>query len=247
VTEVAVATADNAPQPGLLARVIGVVLSPRETFQAVATRPRVLGVLLLTTLVTSAAQFGFLSSEVGRKASLDAIDQQVRLMEGFGATVTDEVYSQMTANVERTPYITAASILVFSPISALVLSAVFLGVFNGLLGGNARFKQVLAIVTHSGVVWMLVGLLTMGIGLLTGRATGSSRLSVFFPMLEETGFLAHFFGYVDLLWLWAFVNGAMGLAVLYKRRTGPIAMTLIALYLAFGVLYAAVTSFAGSS
>lgn len=244
MTETIEATA-GAPQPGLLSRIIGVVVSPRETYKAVAERPRVLGVLVLTTLLTAVAQFGFLSSEVGRKASLDVIDQTVRTMEALGATVNDQTYAQMTAGVERAPYTTSASILIFSPISALVIAGVFLGVFNGLLGGNARFKQVLAIVTHSGVVWTLAGLLTIGIGYVTGRASGTTRLSVFFPMLEETGFLAHYLGYVDLLWLWAFVNSAIGLAVLYKRRTGPIAITLIALYLAFGILYAAVTSFVG--
>jgi hypothetical protein len=244
VTETIETTA-GTPEPALPARVIGVVVSPRETYKAVAERPRVLGVLLLTTLLSAMAQFGFLSSEVGRKASLDAIDQQVRLVEALGGTINDEAYARMTAGVERTPYIASGSILIFSPIVSLVLAGVFLGVFNGLLGGNARFKQVLAIVAHSGVVWTLAGLLALGIGYVTGRASGTSRLSVFFPMLNETGFLAHFLGYVDLLWLWAFVNSAIGLAVLYKRRTGPIAVTLIALYLAFGILYAAVTSFVG--
>ena len=235
--------AAGAPQPGLLARIIGVVVSPRETYKAVAERPRVLGVLLLTTLITAAAQYGFLSSEVGRKASLESIEQVVRTIEAVGAPVNDETYAQMTKSVDAAPVRAAASILIISPLSALVLAGVFLGVFNGLLGGNARFKQVLAIVTHSGVVWMLAGLLAIGIGYITGRASGTTRLSVFFPMLDEKGFLAHFFGFVDLLWLWAFVNGAIGLAVLYKRRTGPIATTLIVMYLAFGTLIAAVASF----
>jgi hypothetical protein len=50
---------------GLLARVIGVFVSPRATYADVAARPRWFGALALSTVVVAGGFFIFLSSEVG--------------------------------------------------------------------------------------------------------------------------------------------------------------------------------------
>jgi hypothetical protein len=234
----------DGPRLGLAARIAGVITSPRETYADVAAHPRFLGVLLATTIVAAAAQYGFLSSENGRKAALDAIDAQIGLAESLGATVTDEAYDGMLESVDRAPSWSAASILVASPIITLVLSAVLLGIFNGILNGEARFKQMFATVAHAGVVWTFGGVFVAALGFFTGRTRGTTSLSVFVPGLD-TGLLAHLLGYIDLFWLWGLLSLATGLAVLYGRRTGPIATAFIALYLTVGVVYATVRSLLG--
>ena len=52
-------------------------------------------------------------------------------------------------------------------------------------------------------------------------------------MLEPSSFIARFLGTVDLLLVWWAMVMAIGLAVLYQRRTTPIA---IALLMAYGLL-----------
>jgi hypothetical protein len=239
------ASQTDRPQPGLVSRILGVITSPRETYAAVAAHPRVLGVLLATALAAAGTQYLFLSSESGKKAALDAIDSQIAFAESLGATVTDEAYDGMVQSVDRAPYWGAVSALAGIPIYALVLAAVFMGIFNGILGGEARFKQVCAAVAHAGVIWTLGIVFTAVLGLFTGTATGATRLSVFFPMLE-TGFWTHLFRYVDIFWLWGFTSVATGLGVLYKRSTGAIAVTLIGVYLTIGIGYAIVRSFLGA-
>ena len=59
-----------APQ-GLAARILGVLLSPRETYADVAARPRVLGVLAFVVLVSAGTWFAFLSTQVGQDALFD--------------------------------------------------------------------------------------------------------------------------------------------------------------------------------
>ena len=41
------------PNPGLLTRLIGVLFSPRETFAAVAARPKWLGAIAVAVVVTN--------------------------------------------------------------------------------------------------------------------------------------------------------------------------------------------------
>ena len=58
----------------------------------------------------------------------------------------------------------------------------------------------------------------------------SATLSVFVPMVEETSFIARFLGAIDLFWIWWCVSVAIGVGVLFKRKTGGIAMTFLGIY-----------------
>jgi hypothetical protein len=47
------------------------------------------------------------------------------------------------------------------------------------------------------------------------------------PMLSETSFAAHLLGTIDLFLIWYLFILAIGLGVLYRRRTQPIAISLL--------------------
>jgi hypothetical protein len=77
--------------------------------------------------------------------------------------------------------------------------------------------------------------------------SSATSLAVFAPFLDDSSFAARALGSVDLFVLWWIVSLAIGLGVLHHRRTGPIATTLIAVYVAIGVVVAAVkTAVAGA-
>ena len=56
---------------GLLARIVGVLTSPRATYADVAARPRWAGVLAVVVFVSATATGTFSSTEVGQRALLD--------------------------------------------------------------------------------------------------------------------------------------------------------------------------------
>src|SRR5262245_18248919 len=141
----------EAPK-GLLSRIIGVFFSPRATFAEVAARPRALGVLVVGMIVVVAGLFALFSTEVGQQAW---IDQQVRGSESFGRTMSDQQIQGMERIAPYIGYIVAVSYLIFIPIVVAITSAILLGVFNALLGGDATFKQVFAVVSHAGLVTAL--------------------------------------------------------------------------------------------
>jgi hypothetical protein len=58
------------------------------------------------------------------------------------------------------------------------------------------------------------------------------------PTLEETSFLLKFMESVDFFLIWSTFSTAIGLAVLYKRSTGPIATTLFGIYLVIALVVA---------
>lgn len=222
--------------PGLFARLVGVIFSPKETYAAVVARPRVLGALLVTIVIMSAAQGLFFATPTGQEVLLD---QQVRAMEAFGINITDEMYTQLESRVAYAPYTTAGSLLVFFPLAYAISSAILLGIFGMLMGGAGTFKQVFAIHAHAGVITTLQTLFAMPLSYLTGRLAGAT-LDVFVPMLEETSFLARFLGGLDLFWMWWSVSIAIGIGVLFKRRAGGIAITFLSLYVVVVLIYALV-------
>ena len=221
----------------LPARIIGVLTAPRATYTDVAARPRSLGALLVVILIGGAATFAFLSTDVGKQALLD---QQVRFFEGFGRQLTDAQYQQMEARMNIAPYTGAIGQAISLPLVALIIAGIAIGVFNAILGGDGTFKQVFAVVAHSGVVITLATL--FGLPLAYARETMSSttNLGVFVPFLDENSFPARFFGAIDLFQIWWIVSLSIGLGVLYRKRTGPIATTMLLIYVAIALTIAAI-------
>jgi len=77
------------PAPkSLAARIVGVIFSPGETYQAIAAHPRIVGVLAITTILMAASVFVFLSTDVGMNASLD---QQMQVLESLRINFPDQV------------------------------------------------------------------------------------------------------------------------------------------------------------
>jgi hypothetical protein len=234
----------SKPAPGFLSRIGGVLFSPRETFAAIAAKPRWLGVMLLTMAMSSAAYYFILSSPDMQDA---IITQQIRTIESRGGTVSDEQEANMERIIGRfVPIGYAVGIFVVGPLFGAAIAGIMTGIFTTLMGGNAKFKQVFAVMTHAGFIPALSALFIAGMLAVGAKPVGvrppGANLGVFLPMLEETSFLAVMLRSIDMFLVWWMVVLAIGLGVLYKRRTGPIATTFIALYVVVALLIAVFTS-----
>jgi hypothetical protein len=238
MVEIAAATPSGAaPRKSLVARVIGVVMSPRETYADIVAAPRWVGAMLFVMVVSSLALGVFLSTERGQNLSLD---QQVTGMESFGMTVSDQMYEQMEARKGRAVYFGVGGQLIFIPIVTLIVAGLAIGLFNVLLGGDATFRQVFAVATHTNVIGTLALLFILPLNYVREAMSSPTNLSVFLPMLDEASFAVRFLGAIDLFRIWGIVNLAIGLAVLYNRRTSPIAWSLLAVYAVIALTIAAV-------
>ena len=232
-----------APAPGLLSRMIGVVFSPRLTFERLLPTPKVLGVLLISGLAIGLAQGLPRLTEKGRQAALDTQVQQTERL--TGQPVTDEQYAQM----ERFAPITAYSTMIFAPlglsVGLLVLAGVYFVAFNVVLGGTATFKQVMAVTAHAAVISALGTVVGAPVQYLQGSASpmGPFTLGALLPMLDDSSFLARFLAFVGVFSIWGTIVTAIGFSVLYRRKTGNIAIGLFALTALFAAVAATVMGF----
>jgi hypothetical protein len=216
---------------GVLARAVGIVVSPGATFERVVRWPRPALILFLVCLVTGLSVGLPQLTERGRQA---AVDMQAQQAERFtGNPVTPEAYAVLQQRSKYLPYISMGSVFVALPVLSLLFTAVYWAVFNTVLGGMASYRQVLGIVTHSAVIGALGAVVSAPIQYIQGTQTaaGPFNLGALAPMLESGSLLASFLGAINVFSVWGLIVTAVGLGVLYHRRPGWIATILIAIYL----------------
>jgi Yip1 domain len=220
--------AGSAPAPkSLPARFIGVIVAPRATFQAVAASPKVLGILLTVSILTGVFAALPMTTDAGKQA---ALDQQVQSMQSLGFQMNDQMYDQMQKGAGRLPYTTGIGAFVFIPLVSLVFAGILFAIFNAGLGGEASFKQVYSVYMHSGVIGVVSAAVSGVVNYFSGHAGSVANLGALLPMLPEKSFVANLLGTVDLFIIWSVITLAIGLGVLYKRRTQPIAISLLSVY-----------------
>ena len=224
--------------PGLIARLIGVIFSPRATYQAVVARPRALGALVITVGIMAVTEGVFFTTPVMQEVLMD---MQVKTIESFGVNISDQMYDQMEKGIARAAYTTPLSLVIGIPIVAAICAGIIMAIWGMLMGGTGSFRQVYAILAHSGVIFALSVLFAMPLSYAIHRMAGAN-LGVFMPMLEETSFLARFLGAIDLFFVWWCVNVAIGVGVLFKRKTFGIAATFVGLYVAVALVLAIIRS-----
>lgn len=234
------------PQPGLgfVARFVGILTSPKATFADVAARPRWLGMVAALVIVGILAGTALMTTDTGRLAALDAARSQFK---SLGINLPPEAEAKMERDLMEMPLWRMALNASFGQIIMgllvpVIIAGVFMLLFNVMLGGEASFKQLFATVVHTNPVLLVGSLITTPLMYLRGTMTGVTNLGVFLPMLDENSFLAKLLGSIDLIRVWWVIALAIGLGVLYKRKTRPIAIGLFVVYGIIAVIFAAVTA-----
>jgi len=228
----------------LLARFIGIIVSPKDTFVDVVRAPKWFVLLAISAVLIAFFAALPMTTEVGRQA---AVDQQVQQRKAFGVETDDAQYAQIEKMSKIMPYITAVMVLVFSPIMVVVIGGILFAIFNAGLGGEASFKQMLAVIVHAGVISTVSAVFSGIINYFRGAVGSVATLGALLPMLPEKSFLAGLLGAIDVFLIWWVVVLAMGLAVLYRRRTQPIAISLLAVYGLIAIVIAVVKSRVGGA
>jgi hypothetical protein len=235
--------AEAAPK-NLVVRFLGIITSPKDTFRAVVAHPRWFGMMAVTTLIVAFCSAAPMFTEAGKEA---ALDKQISQMQSFGVQVNDQTYERMRQGMKIAPYTTAGFIIVLGPIIAVVLTGILFAVFNAALGGEASFKQLFAVWAHAAVISSLGQMFTAPLNIARGAVGSATSLAVLLPMIDEGSFLGRLLGMVDLFVVWWVFVLAIGLGVLYRRRTQPIALGLFSVYAVIAVVVAAIMSRMGGA
>jgi hypothetical protein len=223
---------------------IGVIVSPRKTFAAIAADPRWAAVLTLVTLGAALTVGAVLTTDVGQQALLD---QQVSTLESFGVAVSDERYAAMEAGLPNAAYTTAAAIAAGLPLGLLGIAGILFAIIKTPDGARPPFRQVVAIVVFSATVLLVQQLVMAPLNYARESLTSGTNLTVFLPNLEEGTFLARALGLIDFFYVWWLLVLSIGLSVVYRRPTMKLAGGLLAAYAAVAAGVGAILGAFGGS
>lgn len=237
MTQTPTAESATAPAKSLPARFAGILFAPRATYADVAAHPRWLGIFLTVFLIMGSATVALLSTEIGRNA---VVEQQISQAEAYGRHLTQVQIDQIEKFVPYSVYVAPVFQLLFLGAGGLLIGGLAFAVFNAMLGADATFKQVFAVVCHSAVVLAALSLFTTPLSYARETLSSATNLGIFLPFLDESSFLARLLGSIDLIFIWWILSLAIGLGVLYRKRTGPIAITMFAVYVVIGMIIAAI-------
>ena len=212
------ASSSGAAPLSLVQRFVGMLTSPKATFENVVSWPRWFGMLAVTTAIFSVGFGGFMLSSVGHDVIVTEMMKQPNAQ-------ADQINT--IATFVQYGYAAAAPLLGF--IFALILAGILMGVF-AIAGGSASFKQVLAVVAHAGVVSTVLGTINFAANYFRGSAVTLTSLAGIGQAFPENSFAAGVLNSIDLTtFVWLFVL-AIGLAVLYRRRTQSIFLAFVAVH-----------------
>jgi hypothetical protein len=130
--------------------------------------------------------------------------------------------------------------LVLGPLIALGVAGVCTLLFGMLMGGGARFRQHLAVVSHAGLVTPLGLAVTMAFMLLGDNPTAQLSLALLVPGLEAESFAFRLLNGMTVFMLWWVALIGVGASAV-NRRVSPYTGVgvVFAAYLAIAVLVAA--------
>jgi hypothetical protein len=219
----------------LAQRFIGMLTSPKATFESVVSFPRWLGMMVVTGLILTLTGAIFAYTSVGQDILVG------QYVEGGMPQAQAETFAKYA------PIITLVAAPFFVVLFTLIQAGILMGVF-AITGGSASFKQVLAVIVHAGVIGAVIEPLNQVVNYVRHSAVKITSLAGIGNAFAEKSFPAFFFSALDLaIFLGIFVL-AMGLGVLYRRRTAPIFAGLAGLYVVIAIVIGVVrASMAGGS
>lgn len=200
-------------QIGLVGRIVGVFTSPGNTFQAIQAKPSwiVPAIILLVLTVV----FVFVAKPVIISESIE--QQQVQLEKrGLDEAQIEEALQKSAGIVKIMIFVGA---VVVTLIGYFLWAAVLLFISNVILGGSARYAQMMAVNIYRNFILMVGGLIKLPIMLSKETMNVHFSLATFLPDEQKTTFLYKILMQIELFNIWAIAVTCIGVGVMSKAGT----------------------------
>lgn len=207
---------EEEPLPNLFLRLGELLLSPGRLFDRLRERPAWIGALVLM-MAAGAVTTWLMPDELLREAvtmnmPADAPAEQV----------------ETAARFARIGGYAGAAL--GPPIVTAIVAGLLLFVFNVVMGGAARFRQLFAVTAHSLLIPAVGGLLVLPLMIANNDPQTALALHLLVPGLEE-GFLYRLLHGLNVFGVWTTVLLGLGVSRVYDDRGfGGSAAVLLALY-----------------
>jgi len=200
-------------------RIIGVLFSPKATFEDIARKPSWLLPVLISTVL------GIASTVVlnQRMDWRDYITQQIEKSPRAANMPAEQKEKQAEISAKVTVYIVYLAGAIGSACFAVIVGAVMMLAYNLLAGAGASFSQSLGIAAHSLVVGIISTPIFLLVLLLRPKGTidpenpVATNLAAFLPE-ESAKWLLTLCKSIDVFTIWILMLIAIGFAALNPKK-----------------------------
>jgi cell division protein FtsL len=214
---------------GTVQKITTVFYEPSKTFTSLDKRPTWLWpviILIVLVMITSIA-----TRPLQIQEQIHRIDQNERL-----SPEQKEQFIEMTYDRMNQPFwkffgyvIPIAGVFIY----VILLTAIWYFGGNVLLGGDATFKKVLSIFSHSALVAIPGTIVKLPLMLAKQSVRIQTSLAALLPSGSDESVLFKILAKFDIFNIWQYVLFTMGLAVIYKFSVKKAASLVIGFYVAW--------------
>ena len=214
------------PKPSGFQRILGVLISPDETFASIARQPDFLAPLLVILILSGIGGFIFAQRVDFTAPAREAMEEKGNMSEA-----QMESALKITAVVSK---IIAYGSPVVSVIILLIIAGVMLMAFR-MMGGEGTFKQAFSVTLYA---WMPLIIFNLVMVVIIAMKTGVTALDLptlvmsnpaFLVTMKEQPLLFALLGTIDIFAIWSlvlFIFGFSHVSRFSKSKSAAIVITV---------------------
>src|SRR5579863_717630 len=210
--------APEAPAPdssNSFSRVFGVIFSPKSTFASIAARPT----WILPVIISICLGLGFTFAIAKRIGWHDVVEKQMANNARAQKQMDQLPADQREQAINTQAKVTSISFYVGSVVApfagVLLFAAVFMGIFNAILGAQIRFKSALGVMSYAWIPQLILALFAILILFLKDPSTidvqniVASNPGAVLPE-DSARWLVALLTSIDLFSFWTIITMAFG-------------------------------------
>jgi hypothetical protein len=230
-TTIAPPPPEEQPAGSFLSRLLGVFISPGETFADIARKPGFIAPII-TIIVASCTLADTLYVKVGT----EVLTRLSLERSSFAARMTpeqiDKAVSQSGGHLVRTLIITDVSVLIVTPLIFLILAGLGMMIVNALLGGEVKFKTLFSVASYANIPSIVGVLLALPLIFFGGTDNLDPQnpipvnLAFFLNYKEVPKPLFALAGSVDIVAIWILILLGLGMSKATGGKVKALPITL---------------------
>ena len=210
---------------GLVQRIIGVFVSPGETFAQLDRKPDWLVPLILLVITAVVSVYFILPITLPEHMEM----QRQKMIEQGVPSAQIEKAMEIGEQFGKIGGLVSAFI---GPGIWMLLAALWLWfVGNVILSGQSSYVKVFSVYTYTSLIGVLEALIKTPLVVMKGSAEIQLNCSVFLPAEQTKTLLYHVLQGLDIFVIWRFVVLAIGFAAIYKFSLKKAGWTMVVLFL----------------
>lgn len=228
----------------ILSNIINTYLAPSKVFKTVKEFDfKKALVPLLILAVVGVIQFWAIQ-DLATEAGYDAYVERIENSSRFDDEQKEEIIAKMDEKMAGPQIGGYISSVLGIPIRVLLMALVALLIGNTFMGGSAKYGQLLNITAWSYMVNILEALIKTPLMLQKWTLNVYTGLGVL-GIGKEGSFINSLFTGFDLFALWRIVLIAIGMGIIYSKKTRPYLIALLIFWILLIAVGAGIQSFLG--